>query len=414
MLVPNDRGLDRALELGCRHIAIFGSATETFAQKNLNRSLDEQFAMFEPTVRRARDAGLDVRAYVSMCFGDPWEGAVPVDQVVEVGKRLFDLGASQLSLGDTIGVGTAGHVTALVRAFVEAGMGTDQLAMHFHDTYGQALANTYAALQAGITTYDASAGGLGGCPYAKSATGNLATEDLVWMLRGLGIETGVDLEEVAADQRLDGRPPRPSQPLGRGPCPRPGRDSGVRQNRAHEPVVYLHVGAPKTGTTYLQDRLGLNTRSLAAPRGPRADRVAAGQPRAVPVPGGPRPARPGLGRRAGPRLGQPGTRWSARCAGARAPSSSATRSSRPPRPTGSPRRWRTSRTARCTSSTPRVTWPARSPAAWQESIKQGRKWSYRRFLDRCRARPVVVLPRLRRADVLGTWGAGLPRSASTC
>jgi len=198
VLVPNDRGLDRALELGARHIAIFGSATETFAQKNLNRSLDEQFAMFEPTVRRARDHGLDVRAYVSMCFGDPWEGGVPVDQVVEVGKRLFDLGASQLSLGDTIGVGTPGHVTALVRAFVEAGMGVDQLAMHFHDTYGQALANTYSALQAGITTYDASAGGLGGCPYAKSATGNLATEDLVWMLRGLGIETGVDLEEVVA------------------------------------------------------------------------------------------------------------------------------------------------------------------------------------------------------------------------
>jgi hydroxymethylglutaryl-CoA lyase len=198
VLVPNERGLDRALELGVRHIAIFGSATETFARKNLNRSLDEQFAMFEPTVRRARDAGLDVRAYVSMCFGDPWEGAVPVDQVVAVGKRLFDLGASQLSLGDTIGVGTAGHVTALLRAFVEAGMGLDQLAMHFHDTYGQALANAYAALQAGITTYDASAGGLGGCPYAKSATGNLATEDLVWMLSGLGIETGVDLEEVAA------------------------------------------------------------------------------------------------------------------------------------------------------------------------------------------------------------------------
>jgi hydroxymethylglutaryl-CoA lyase len=211
VLVPNERGLDRALELGVRHIAIFGSATETFAQKNLNRSLDEQFAMFEPTVRRAREAGLDVRAYVSMCFGDPWEGAVPVEQVVAVGKRLFDLGASQLSLGDTIGVGTAGHVTALLRAFVGAGMGLDQLAMHFHDTYGQALANTYAALQAGVTTYDASAGGLGGCPYAKSATGNLATEDLVWMLSGLGIETGVDLEEVAATSVwMAGRLGRPS------------------------------------------------------------------------------------------------------------------------------------------------------------------------------------------------------------
>ncbi len=211
VLVPNDRGLDRALELGCRHIAIFGSATETFAQKNLNRSLDEQFAMFEPTVRRAREAGLDVRAYVSMCFGDPWEGAVPIDQVVAVGRRLFDLGASQLSLGDTIGVGTAGHVKALVGAFTDAGMTTDQLAMHFHDTYGQALANAYAALETGITTYDASAGGLGGCPYAKSATGNLATEDLVWMLHGLGIETGVDLQQVVdTSVWLAGKMGRPS------------------------------------------------------------------------------------------------------------------------------------------------------------------------------------------------------------
>ena len=196
VLVPNERGLDRALELGLKHVAIFGSATETFAQKNLNRSLDEQFAMFEPTVTRARNAGLDVRAYVSMCFGDPWEGAVPIEQVVGVGTRLFDLGASQLSLGDTIGVGTAGHVKDLIGAFVAAGMRTDDLAMHFHDTYGQALANAYSALQEGISTYDASAGGLGGCPYAKSATGNLATEDLVWMLNGLGIETGVDLDAV--------------------------------------------------------------------------------------------------------------------------------------------------------------------------------------------------------------------------
>ena len=167
VLVPNERGLDRALELGLKHIAIFGSATETFAQKNLNRSLDEQFAMFEPTVTRARAAGLDVRAYVSMCFGDPWEGAVPVEQVVSVGKRLFDLGASQLSLGDTIGVGTAGHVKDLIGGFVAAGMHVDDLAMHFHDTYGQALANTFSALQEGISTYDASAGGLGGCPYAE-------------------------------------------------------------------------------------------------------------------------------------------------------------------------------------------------------------------------------------------------------
>ena len=193
VLVPNERGLDRALEKGLQRIAIFGSATETFAQRNLNRSLDEQFAMFEPTVRRARDAGLDVRAYVSMCFGDPWEGAVPVAQVVEVGKRLFDLGASQLSLGDTIGVGTAAHVGALLAAFNEAGLPNESLAMHFHDTYGQALSNAVAAMRCGITTFDASAGGLGGCPYAKSATGNLATEDLVWLLTGLGVEHGIDL-----------------------------------------------------------------------------------------------------------------------------------------------------------------------------------------------------------------------------
>ena len=211
VLVPNERGLDRALELGLRHVAIFGSATETFAQRNLNRGLEEQFAMFEPTVRRARDAGLDVRAYVSMCFGDPWEGDVPVDQVVAVGKRLFDLGASQLSLGDTIGVGTAGHVRSLLAAFAAAGMTTDQLAMHFHDTYGQALANAYAALECGIATFDASAGGLGGCPYAKSATGNLATEDLVWLLTGLGIEHGVDLDAlVATSAWMAGQLGRPS------------------------------------------------------------------------------------------------------------------------------------------------------------------------------------------------------------
>ncbi|MDQ4086117.1 MAG: hydroxymethylglutaryl-CoA lyase [Actinomycetota bacterium] len=193
VLVPNERGLERALRKGVREIAIFGSATEAFARRNLNRGLDEQFAMFEPTVTRAREEGLDVRAYVSMCFGDPWEGEVAVQQVVDVGRRLFDLGASELSLGDTIGVGTPGHVRALLAAFTEAGLGVDQLAMHFHDTYGQALSNALAALHCGVTTFDASAGGLGGCPYAESATGNLATEDLVWMLDGLGIETGVDL-----------------------------------------------------------------------------------------------------------------------------------------------------------------------------------------------------------------------------
>jgi hydroxymethylglutaryl-CoA lyase len=193
VLVPNERGLDRALEAGVAHIAIFGSATESFAQRNLNRSLDEQFTMFEPTVSRARAAGIDVRAYVSMAFGDPWEGDVSVDQVARVGQRLFDLGASQLSIGDTIGVATPGHVTRLLDAFDVMGMPVQQLAVHFHDTYGQALSNALTAMRHGVTTIDASAGGLGGCPYAESATGNLATEDLVWQLHGMGIDTGVDL-----------------------------------------------------------------------------------------------------------------------------------------------------------------------------------------------------------------------------
>lgn len=196
VLVPNERGLDRALEAGCTDIAVFASATETFAARNLNSTLEDQFAMFEPTVRRAIDNGLRVRAYVSMCFGDPWEGTVPVEQVVSVGQRLLDLGAWQLSLGDTIGVGTAGHVGLLLDAFGSAGVGVDRIAMHFHDTYGQALTNTHAALRRGVTTFDASAGGLGGCPFAGSATGNLATEDLVWFLNGLGIEHGVDLDSL--------------------------------------------------------------------------------------------------------------------------------------------------------------------------------------------------------------------------
>ncbi|MGW7359066.1 hydroxymethylglutaryl-CoA lyase [Streptomyces sp. NPDC054802] len=198
VLVPNDRGLDRALGLGAREVAVFASATESFAKANLNRTVDEALAMFEPVVTRAVEHGLRVRGYLSMCFGDPWEGPVPVEQVVRVTRRLADIGCDELSLGDTIGVATPGHVAALLTALNEAGVGSDRLAVHFHDTYGQALANTLAALQHGVSVVDSSAGGLGGCPYAKSATGNLATEDLVWMLHGLGIETGVDLGRLTA------------------------------------------------------------------------------------------------------------------------------------------------------------------------------------------------------------------------
>ncbi|MCP9961083.1 hydroxymethylglutaryl-CoA lyase [Streptomyces somaliensis] len=198
VLVPNERGLDRALALGAREVAVFASATESFAKANLNRTVDESLAMFEPVVARAKAEGLGVRGYLSMCFGDPWEGPVPVEQVVRVTRALADLGCDELSLGDTIGVATPGHVEALLGALGEAGVPASRLAVHFHDTYGQALANTFAALRHGVTTVDASAGGLGGCPYAKSATGNLATEDLVWMLQGLGIETGVDLGRLTA------------------------------------------------------------------------------------------------------------------------------------------------------------------------------------------------------------------------
>lgn len=198
VLVPNERGLDRALALGARHIAVFGSATETFAARNLNRTVDESLAMFEPVVTRAKAEAVHVRGYLSMCFGDPWEGPVPVGQVVRVAKALMDLGCDELSLGDTIGVATPGHVQALLTGLNEAGVDTGAIGVHFHDTYGQALSNTLAALRHGVSTVDASAGGLGGCPYAKSATGNLATEDLVWMLDGLGIETGVDLDELTA------------------------------------------------------------------------------------------------------------------------------------------------------------------------------------------------------------------------
>ncbi len=209
-LVPNDRGLDRALAAGVGHIAIFASATESFAKRNLNRTLDEQFAMFAPVVTRARAEGLRVRGYVSMCFGDPWEGAVAPEQVAAVGRRLVEMGCGQLSLGDTIGTGTPGHVDAVLDACTEDGVPVNQLAVHFHDTYGQALANTVAALRRGVTTVDASAGGLGGCPYAESATGNLATEDLVWMLDGLGVAHGVDLPALAATSawmaELLGRP----------------------------------------------------------------------------------------------------------------------------------------------------------------------------------------------------------------
>ncbi len=211
VLVPNERGLAAAIASGASEIAVFASATDSFARRNLGRPMADQMGMFTPVVSTAREHELPVRGYVSMCFGDPWEGAVDPGQVVGVCLDLLAAGCTGLSLGDTIGVATPGQVRSLVERLTSAGVPLDLIGVHFHDTYGQALANTLAALGSGVTTVDSSAGGLGGCPFAESATGNLATEDLVWMLDGLGIETGIDLEALVAtsvwmSERL-GRPP---------------------------------------------------------------------------------------------------------------------------------------------------------------------------------------------------------------
>ena len=210
-LVPNEAGLERAVAAGVTDVAVFGSATEAFARRNLNRSIAESLRMFALVVASAKSSGMWVRCYVSMCFGDPWEGPVPPSQVVKVCEQLMEMGCDELSLGDTIGVATPGQVREIIQALGSAGVDASKIAVHFHDTYGQALSNTLAALQAGVATVDSSAGGLGGCPYAKSATGNLATEDLLWMLHGLGVQTGVDLDALAdASRWMAGELGRPS------------------------------------------------------------------------------------------------------------------------------------------------------------------------------------------------------------
>ncbi len=197
VLVPNEQGLERALSSGADEIALFASATESFSRRNLNRSRDEAIEMFAPVCKRATESGVRLRAYVSMVLGDPWEGDVPPQQVVDVAERLFDMGCHELSLGDTIGVGTPGRVLELIGTLLGAAFPPSALAVHFHDTYGQGLANVLAALEMGVSVVDSSAGGIGGCPFSKSSAGNLATEDLVWMLDGLGVRTGVDVRRVA-------------------------------------------------------------------------------------------------------------------------------------------------------------------------------------------------------------------------
>lgn len=211
VLVPNRRGLDRALAAGARHVAVFLSATESFSERNIGCSRAEADRRAAEVVGEATAASVPARAYLSMCFGDPWEGPVPVDTVADAVADLASAGCHQVSIGDTIGVATPGHVHQVVTACTARGVAPGLLAFHGHDTYGQALANVLAALEAGVTTVDSSAGGLGGCPFAGAATGNLATEDLLWMLGGLGIATGVDLVAVAdASRWLAGRLGRPS------------------------------------------------------------------------------------------------------------------------------------------------------------------------------------------------------------
>jgi hydroxymethylglutaryl-CoA lyase len=201
VLVPNQQGFERAMAAGADELAIFVSATESFAEQNLGTTLDGAIEMAAPVVAAAAVSGIPVRGYVSMCFGDPWEGEVDSGRPAAVAARLVELGCSTISLGDTIGVATAGQIVAVLDRAEAAGVPRDRIALHLHDTYGQALANVLAGLEAGIVEFDSSAGGLGGCPYAKSATGNLATEDLVWMLDGLGIETGVDLPALVKTSR---------------------------------------------------------------------------------------------------------------------------------------------------------------------------------------------------------------------
>ena len=200
VLVPNRKGYEVARAAGARDIAIFTAASETFNRKNINASIDESFARFQEFVPDALREGMWVRGYISTCFGCPYEGAVDPVRVVDVARRLGDIGSHEVSIGDTIGVGVPTQVTDVMGRLKEA-MPQTALAVHFHDTRGTALANVLAALEEGIEVVDSSAGGLGGCPYAPGASGNLATEDLLYMLHGMGIATGVDLGRVAAASR---------------------------------------------------------------------------------------------------------------------------------------------------------------------------------------------------------------------
>jgi hydroxymethylglutaryl-CoA lyase len=201
VLVPNMKGLERAIEAGVTSVSIFTAASETFNKRNINMSIDESFENYAPVAARARAEGMRVRGYVSTAFGCPYEGDVAPEKVLEVCARLLDLGCYEVSVGDTIGVGTPVQVQGVIGILLQV-IPASKLAMHFHDTRGTALANTLAALEMGIAIFDASSGGLGGCPYAPGASGNMATEDLVYMLEKMGIDTAVDLNRLVAASQI--------------------------------------------------------------------------------------------------------------------------------------------------------------------------------------------------------------------
>ena len=217
VLVPNEKGYERAREAGVEEIAVFTAASEAFNQRNINASIDESLQRFAPVLERARGDGVRVRGYVSTVLGCPYQGEVPLADVVRVARQLHGMGCYEISLGDTIGVGTPGKARAMLQA-VAGEVPLNALAVHFHDTYGQALANLLACLEVGVSVVDASVAGTGGCPYATGASGNVASEDVVYMLHGLGIETGVDLARLAD--------------TGRWLAGRLGRETGSRVGRA--------------------------------------------------------------------------------------------------------------------------------------------------------------------------------------
>jgi hydroxymethylglutaryl-CoA lyase len=231
VLVPNRRGLADAVAAGARDIAVFAAASETFSRRNLNRSIAQSLADYGEVIADALAAGIAVRGYVSCVLGCPFEGAVPTARVVAVAEALCGMGCTEVALGDTIGIGTPDRARALV-AEVARAVGATQVALHFHDTYGQALANVLACLELGIATVDSAVAGLGGCPFAPGGSGNLATEDLVFMLEGLGIETGIDIDAVAQ--------------AGRAVCEEIGTPSRSRAGIALAPPMNNHEGACST------------------------------------------------------------------------------------------------------------------------------------------------------------------------